>query len=188
MTEIATAPPTAERREHWRWLLALGALFLILGLASVGIAALLQLSSLLIFGPMLLISSLIQFVTCCMTERRQESRLHFAAAGLEAFLGFALMMYPPEGILGVVALVATFFIVTGIVRLARALAAESRGRGLAVVNGVAAVLLGLSVWVGGPAAKLGFVALCIAADFFCRGVSWSLFALAERRDAQATPA
>ena len=72
-----------------------------------------------------------------------------------------------------IALVAIMFLVIGLVRLARSLAMQSRGRAWTVMTGIVALLLGIVLWIGGPVAKLGLVALCIAVDFLCHGVSWS---------------
>jgi uncharacterized membrane protein HdeD (DUF308 family) len=149
------------------------------------VATLLDLTFSLLFGPLLLASSLFQFLTAAFAEERTEKRLHFVAAGLEMVLGFLIMANPPQTIIGLIALIAIFLMVIGLVRLARALTMQSRGRVWAVMTGVIALLLGISVWFGGNAAKLGFVGLCLAADFLCHGVSWSALALAERKPIQA---
>jgi uncharacterized membrane protein HdeD (DUF308 family) len=184
MTELATSSQGIERRGRWKWFLALGAILLVLGIAGLGVATLLQLTSLLVFGPLLLASSTIQLVTAFFTEKRNERLLHFAAAGLEAVLGFAIMANPPERIGGLVSLVAMFLIVIGLARLGRSLVSQSRVRAWTFAAGVIALLLGISVWVGGDAAKLGFVGICLAIDFLCHGVTWSALALAERKPVQ----
>ena len=99
--------------------------------------------------------------------------------------GFLLMVNPPEKVVGLIALVAIFLVVVGLVRLVRSLVTRSRGRAWTLLAGVIAVLLGISVWAGGSVAKLGFVGLCIAIDFLCHGVAWSALALAERKPDQS---
>jgi uncharacterized membrane protein HdeD (DUF308 family) len=184
MTGPATLSPGTEHRSRWKWFLALGAILLVLGIAGISVATLLQVTSLLVFGPMLLASSLIQLLTAFFAEKRKEALPHFAAAGLEAAFGFFVMANPPERIVGIVTLAAIFFIVIGLARLARSLATQSRGRAWIFLAGVIALLLGISVWIGGTAAKLGFIGLCIAIDLLCHGVSWSALALAERKPVQ----
>jgi uncharacterized membrane protein HdeD (DUF308 family) len=49
------------------------------------------------------------------------------------------------------------------------------------MTGVAAVVLGICVWLGLPVSKLWVVGLCLAVDFICHGISWSAIALAERK-------
>jgi uncharacterized membrane protein HdeD (DUF308 family) len=149
------------------------------------VAAVLQLASLVVFGPLVMISSLLQFVTAFFAEKRNERLLHFAAAGVEMVLGFAIMANPPEQGIGLIALVAILLIVIGFARLARAIATRSRGRAWIFVGAAVALLLGISVWLGGPAAKLGFVGLCLAVDFLCHGFVWSAVALAERKSVES---
>jgi uncharacterized membrane protein HdeD (DUF308 family) len=185
MTEPATSSQVTEHRARWKWFLALGVILLVLGIAGTSVATLLQLTSLLVFGPLLLASSILQLLTAFFTEKRKESLLHFAAAGLEAVLAFFVMANPPERIIGLITLVAIFLIVIGLARLARSLATQSRRRAWTVMTGFVALLLGVSVWIGWPFSKLWFVGLCIAIDFLCQGVSWSALALAERKPLQA---
>jgi uncharacterized membrane protein HdeD (DUF308 family) len=184
MSQPATVSQAAAPRARWKWFLALGAVLVVLGIAGIGVASMLELTSLLVFGPLLLVSSIIQLLTAFFAEDRKESLLRFAAAGLEAVLGFFIMANPPERIGGLITVIAVFFIVIGLARAARSLATHSRRRAFGLVAGVIALLLGICVWVGGPTGKLGFVGLCIAVDFLCHGVSWSALALMQRKSEQ----
>jgi uncharacterized membrane protein HdeD (DUF308 family) len=184
MIEPVASPPAAERRTRWKWFLALGVLLLVLGIAGVGTATLLQTTTLLLFGPLILVSSLFQLLTAFFSEKGKDVLLHFVAAGLEAVLGIFVMANPPERVIGVVAVVAVSLIVIGLARLARSVASRSRGRAWTFGAGVIAVLLGITVWIGGTGAKLGFVGLCIAIDFLFHGASWSALAWAERKPDQ----
>lgn len=177
MTESESQP--SERRPARKWFLALGGLLLVLGVAGAA-ATLLELSFVLIFGPLLLVSSLMQLLTSFFAETGREKRLHFAAAGLEAVLGFFIMANPPQRLIGLIALIGVVFVVIGIVRLARSMITESHGKGWMILAGIVSLLVGLCVWTGWPDARLWFVGLCIAIDFICHGVSWSALALSER--------
>ncbi|HZY59927.1 MAG TPA: DUF308 domain-containing protein [Candidatus Binataceae bacterium] len=184
MTELTILQAT-EHHTRRKWFLALGALLLILGTAGIGVATMLELTSLLVFGPMLLVSSVLQFLTACFTEKKHERLLHFAAAGSEMVLGFFIMVHPLQKIVDLVALIAIVLIVGGLVRLAHSLTTQSRDRAWIVMTGVIALLLGIAVWIGWPVAQLWFVGLCIAVDFICHGLSWFAVALAERKPVEA---
>jgi uncharacterized membrane protein HdeD (DUF308 family) len=184
MTELTTSSQAVEHPARWKWFLAVGVLLLFLGLAGAGAATLLELTSLLVFGPMLLASSLVQFLTAFFAERGKESFLHLATAGLEAALGFLIMAHPFLVVPDLVVLIAFFLMVGGLTRLARSLAMQSRGRAWIVMTGVSALLLGIVVWIRWPVAQLWFVGLCIAVDFICHGVGWSAIALADRNSRQ----
>jgi uncharacterized membrane protein HdeD (DUF308 family) len=186
MTQITASSQAAAHRTRWKWFLALGVVLLILGIAGVSVASLLQLSFALVFGPLLLASSVVQLLTTFLSETKKEALLHFIAAGAEAVLGFLIMIHPPERVIGLAALVAVFLIVIGLARLARSLVTQSRDRAWATMAGVVALVLGLSVWFGGAVATLGFIGLCIGVDLLCHGASWSALALTERKSAQTS--
>ena len=184
MAELPTLALATDRRARWKWFLALGVLLLLLGLASAGASTLLDLTSLLLFGPLLMASSLMQLLTGFIAETGKPRLLHYAAAGLEAVLGFLLMVYPFLVVTDLVVLTAAFLIVIGLLRLARSLVTHSPGQGWAFLAGGGALVLGICIWLKLPASGLGFVGLCVAGDFLCHGLSWSALGLAERKPPQ----
>jgi uncharacterized membrane protein HdeD (DUF308 family) len=188
MTEQTTSSQITEHGRRWKWFLALGLLLLVLGVAGVSVASLLELTSVLVFGPMLLASSLFQFLTAFFAEQPKERLPHFVAAGLEMVLGLFIMVHPLQRVVSLIVLIALFLMVSGLVRLARSLETRSRGRGWTMMAGVIALLLGICVWTGWPVAKPWFVALCLAVDFLCHGAAWSALALAERKPLHAPTA
>jgi uncharacterized membrane protein HdeD (DUF308 family) len=177
-------PPFASQgRKHrtvWTWFLVLGLLLLVLGLAGAGAMAFLEVTLLLVFGPLLLASSLLQLLIGLFLEMGKEKLLHYLAAGLEMVLGFFIMANPLQTVGELIALIAVFLIVIGLARLGRALAGQSHRRGWIVMAGVVALLVGISVWIGRSVEPLWLVGLCIALDLISHGVSWSALALAER--------
>jgi uncharacterized membrane protein HdeD (DUF308 family) len=180
MSEPATS---AQGTDHgrWKWFLALGVVLVALGIAGASIASVLELTSVLIFGPFLLASSLAQFFTAFLAEQRKERLAHFAAAGVELVVGFIILVHPLENATQLIVLIALFLILSGLLRLGRSLATHSRGRVWVVLAGVVALLLGISVWVGSPVGKVWLLGVAIAVDFICHGLTWSAVALAERR-------
>jgi uncharacterized membrane protein HdeD (DUF308 family) len=119
-------------------------------------------------------------MTAFCAEEGKEARLHFLAAGLEALLGFLVIARPFESVVSLVVLIAVFLVAIGLARLARAQVAKSQRRGWIAVTCLVALLLGVSVWLGGPAVAVWFVGLCIALAFLCHGFSWAVVGLMER--------
>ncbi len=185
MAQSTIPSPTTENRARRRWFQALGAFLLVLGAAGVGVAALPEATAVLVFGPLVLASSLFQLATAFFAEKARERLLHLAAAGLEAVFGFLILMKPLRNVLSLLVLVAVFLTAIGLVRLTRALAAHSRGRAWTVMTGVVALLLGVSLWIGRPTAAWWFAGLCIAVDFIGHGVSWYAIGLAEGKPLEA---
>jgi uncharacterized membrane protein HdeD (DUF308 family) len=181
MAELMTSPPRATgRRTGWMWALALGVVLLLLGLASVGATTLLELTSLLIFGPLLLTSSILQVFIAFLAEEGKERLLHLASAVLEAALGF-LLLARPILLADLVIVIAAFLLVIGLVRMARSLVTRSSGQAWAIMSGGAALILGICVSLQVPVTGLWFVGPCLALDFICHGISWAAVGLTEGR-------
>jgi uncharacterized membrane protein HdeD (DUF308 family) len=183
MTAFTNSSELTEHDTRWKWFLALGALLVVLGVLGLSVATVSEVTSLLVFGPLLLVSSLLQFLHALFADKPfgKEALLHFASAGLEAVLGFFIMAHHFQGSVSLIAWIAIILIASGLVRLTRSLTTQPRGRSWTIIAGVVALLLGICVWTEWPVPELWFVGLCIAVDFICHGVSWSALALAERR-------
>jgi uncharacterized membrane protein HdeD (DUF308 family) len=221
MRELTRSTQATEGHVRWKWFLALGVLLVLLGLAAAGATTLLELASLLVFGPLLLASSIVQFFTAFLagpepvpkheaqvatpftgkeglppaagTRRKsrslltKESLFHYIDAGLEAALGFFIMVDPVVAITDLAVLVAIFLVVRGLVRLIRSWNIQSPDRGWIIMAGLAALLLGVCVWLPLPVSKLWLAGLCLAVDFICHGVVWSAIALARQKPLEALP-
>ena len=181
MTELLTSPQAVEHRTRGKWFLALGVLLLLLGLAGAGAATFLELTSLLVFGPLLLASSILQILTALFAEKGRERLLHLVSGGLELVVGFLIMAYPLQVVSDMVVLITVFLLASGLVRLIRALGTHSPGHRWMFLAAAGALLLGICVWLRLPVSHLWFIGLCIAADYICHGASWSALALAEQK-------
>jgi uncharacterized membrane protein HdeD (DUF308 family) len=186
MTALTSSVQTSNRSVRWKWFLAVGMVLFILGLAGAGGSTLLQLTSLLLFGPMLLASSILMFLLAFFAERDVASLSHYAAAGLEMVLGFFIMINPLEGTVSLLVWIAVGLFAGGLIRLARALALRSGGQIVTLFAGLIALILGVVVYVRWPIAEIWFVGFCIAVDFICHGVSWVVVALYEHKPLEAT--
>jgi uncharacterized membrane protein HdeD (DUF308 family) len=185
MAELTAPTHSTDLRIRWQWLLALGVVLLLLGLASAGATTLLEITSLLVFGPLLLASSLVQFLIGFIARSGAGRFLQFVAAGLEAMMGFLIMANPFVLLADLVTVIAAFLTVIGVVRMARSLVTHSPGRAWAFMAGVGALILGIFVGLQLPVSGLWFVGLGIALDFLCHGASWTVVALAEGKTLEA---
>ena len=117
MSQLASAPRSQRAHHRWKLLLALAALLVVLGFSGLTVSTFLQLTSLFVFGPMLLVSSILQLLIAFFTEDRKQSLMHLAAAGLEMIFGFFIMGNPVENVMSLVSVVAVFLIVISLARL-----------------------------------------------------------------------
>jgi uncharacterized membrane protein HdeD (DUF308 family) len=188
MTTQHATPPGVDPHTRRKRFLALGVLLLILGAAAAGATTLLELTSMLVFGPIRLAAAVIQIVVAFLAETRKEAILHLAASGIEALFGFCVMAQPLQAAVSLAVLAAAFLLLSAAARLIRSLVSPTPGRGWFAMAGIAALLLAGSLSVGWPNAGPWFVGLCIALDLLCHGLSWSALAWAERNPFETTRA
>ncbi|MFO0845929.1 MAG: DUF308 domain-containing protein [Gemmataceae bacterium] len=155
-------------------------MLLILGAAAAGATTFLELTSMFVFGPLLIASGVIQVLVAFLMENRKEAILHLAASGIEALFGLYVMAQPLQATVSLAMVAAVFLLCIAAVRLVRSLISPTPGRAWFALAGVAALLLAVSLSVGWPGAGPWFVGLCIALDLACHGLSWSGLAWAER--------
>ena len=185
MAQSAGSSSSVGQNSRWKWSLAVGVLLLLLGIAGVGIAAFMELTSVLVFGPLLLVIAAVQLVISFLAESRKESVFHFMASGVEAVLGFWIMIHPLERLIDLVVVLAVFFLVSAAIRTCQALAKKSAHRIWNLLAAAVALILGVCVLARWPDSRWWFLGLCIALDFLFRGISWSALGLANKKQQPA---
>jgi uncharacterized membrane protein HdeD (DUF308 family) len=172
--------PAPRDRSRWKWLLAAGVLLVVLGIVGGSLTAFLDVTSLFVFGPILLASSGIQLCMILSSETGLDRLRHLVAAGVEVVVGLAIIGNPVQNQVSLLTWIAILLIVGGLIRLLPAFAMPSRRRLLTGITGAIAIILGISIWMGWPASKLLLVGLWIAIDFVCHGIAWSAIGMLER--------
>ena len=72
MAQSTISSPTTEHRARRRWFQALGAFLFVLRTAGIGVAALPEATAALVFGPLILASSLFQLATAFLAEKARK--------------------------------------------------------------------------------------------------------------------
>jgi uncharacterized membrane protein HdeD (DUF308 family) len=173
---MTTDTPSPPRTSPWRPYLLLGVVLVLLGAVALG-STLLDLVSVLVFGPIFLAIGIMQFFLAFLFHRGKESWLNLLAGALNTALGVLLLASPHLGGIEISLLIAGFLIAFGLVRAWRTyVAGKSRG-GWLLVAGLVAVLLAVCVWLRWPFPGLGFVFVCLAVDLIVHGMSESASSL-----------
>jgi uncharacterized membrane protein HdeD (DUF308 family) len=164
-----TPSPTPPRTYPWRPYLLLGVVLCLLGAAALG-ATLLDLISVVVFGPVFLVIGILQIFLAFMYHGGKETWLSLLAAALNITLGFLLLAHPHLGGIEIGLVVAGFLVAFGLVRAGRAYAAGKSRGGWLLVAGLAAVLLAACVWLRWPFPGIWFVGVCLAVDLIVYGI------------------
>lgn len=187
MRERDGFPPLPESQGSWRWLLILGIGLILFGVVELGSAAVMELFAVLVLGPLLMASGILQILLAFFARRPKEAPLHLAAAALDLVVGFLVLIHPHNTVDDLILVLAAFLMIGGVSRILSSLFFRFHSWGWILSAGIIAVILGLIVWKEGPFRGLWLVAGCVAVDFVAHGVSWVVLSHSSREPSPTHP-
>ena len=158
-----------EVRKSWAWLLGLGILLIVLGVACVGTAKTATTVSILVFGWILLFSGVVWFVGAFRAWSWGGVFLYLLNAIIRGVTGYFLIRHPDAGAEAVTILLASLFVVGGIFRMVAAGLIQFPRWGWTVFSGGVAVILGFTLLQNWPTSSTFFVGLAIGIDLILDG-------------------
>ena len=175
-----------EMQKNWGWLLALGILFLVLGIIGLGMTFTLTMASILFFGILILIGGVVQIIQSFKC-RGWKSIVYHILIGILYLLAGIFMVTNPAAASAVLTLLLAFaLIAVGLVRIV--VAFQLRGMknwGWPFIGGILTVLLGLMIAVKWPVSGLFVIGLLVAIEMIIHGWSYLFIALAAKASSHA---
>lgn len=161
------------------WLFALmGILLMILGVVAIVAAFITTMATVLLFGALLVLAGIAQFLEAFAWYDLGEFSLHLAFGILYAALGGLLVYDPLAGALGLTLVLGGFFLIAGIARLGIAFKASGSRRGWLVVLGVLNLVLAGLIFAGWPQIGTWIIGLFVGLELFLCGLAFVMFAAA----------
>jgi uncharacterized membrane protein HdeD (DUF308 family) len=154
------------------WFLAVGVTLALLGALAFGATTILEVTSLLMLGPLLLANSLCQLMLTFIAESPRRRAFHISSALFSLVVGFLVMSHESEAGADIALLMAAFLLVAGLNRMVGSLEPDLPPRVWLVAAGALAVSLGICLSAQAPTRGLWLISLCIAIDFLCHGATW----------------
>ncbi len=170
-----------ELRPKWGWFLVLGIALLVLGALALTVPWLTTLSSVLVYGWLLVFGGVFEVVAAFWAKQWRGIFLHLLGGILSAVVGALIVAHPDAGALGLTLLLATLFLVGGLFRVGAAVVLRFPNWGWAAMGGIVTALLGVFVWSAWPLSALWVIGTLVAIELLCRGWAWVMFALAARQ-------
>src|SRR5438445_339617 len=130
-----------ELKHHWRRFVVLGAALIVLGVVALGSVGIATITSVLVFGWILVVAGILETIHAWRVRGWSGFTRHLLGGVLSFVVGGLIIANPAAGTLSLTLLMAAFFIVGGVFRIATALSFRFPGRGWALALG--AVLSGL---------------------------------------------
>jgi uncharacterized membrane protein HdeD (DUF308 family) len=182
-------PLFGQLSRHWKWLLAVGILSVILGTVGLGMTWMLTLASVVYFGVLLIVIGVAQLLQTFKAAGWKSTFLQILIGLLYLAAGIMVVSRPLLASLTLTWALGFALIVVGVMRIV--VGVQHRGTsgwGGAVVAGIITLLLGLLILAKWPSDALWVIGLFLAIELIVNGYTQILVALAARRTRRPVPA
>ena len=159
-------------RNRWVWFLGLGVALVLVGTFAIAAAFLTTLTTVLVFGVLLLIGGAVELTSAVLAGSRKGILTHMVIGVIHLVVGALMVEHPLRAAEALTLMLAAAFLVGGLIRVGYALTQSFDGRGWALVTGVIAACFGLSIWQQWPESGLWAIGLFIGIDILLIGWSW----------------
>jgi uncharacterized membrane protein HdeD (DUF308 family) len=176
---------SGELRPKWGWLLALGIALLFLGTAALIVPWLTTLTSVLVFGWVLVFGGVLEVVAVFWTKGWRGILLHLLGGILSTVVGVLIVAHPGAGVLTLTLLLATLFLAGGFFRIGAAVVFRLPNWGWTVAGGILSVLLGVAIWIMWPSSALWVIGMFVGIELMFRGWAWVMLAIGARQISKA---
>ena len=172
---------TPEMIRNWGWFLAFGIVLMVLGIVAVVRSTTATIASMVFFGWLLVVSSVIQFVEAFMVGRWEGFFLHLLIAILFGIVGLLMVVRPVISAEALTFLMSVFFLLGGLYQLIAAVWTHLPGWGWHALNGIIAAVMGVLILAQWPVSGLWVIGLFVGIDLIFYGWAWIALALDLRK-------
>ncbi|MHC4716926.1 MAG: HdeD family acid-resistance protein [Planctomycetota bacterium] len=172
--------------QGWKTTLVVGILFGLIGVAAMLMPQLSSLAVNLMLGWALLASGIIQTISAIATRAAGGVAIKLLRGGVFIVAGLLLLFRPFEGVLTLTLLLAAFLVVEGIAEVVTAVQVRrTRGWGWLLASGLAAVLLGVFIWMQWPLSGNWALGLMVGIKLLLLGWAMVMMSVAVRAASHA---
>jgi uncharacterized membrane protein HdeD (DUF308 family) len=173
-------------RKLWVCFVSLGIVLMVVGALAIGAAFITTLTSVVVFGILLLSGGVVQLVNAFLARTWKGFFIHLLAGLLYLVVGGLMVEHPIQAAEGLTLMLAAAFLLGGTMRVIYALMQPFAGRGSVIMNGFISVLLGIAIWRQWPESSLWVIGLFIGIDLVFNGWLWVMLGLVVKAPAPAS--
>ncbi len=177
MIDVMIVKVTPEMIQNWGWLLALGIVMALLGIAALVRSTTATVVSMVFFGWVLMFASAAQFVDAFLVGKWAGFFLHLLIAILFGITGLLMLIRPVISAEAATLLMSMFFLIAGLDQLVVSLWTHLPGWGWQAFDGVIALVMGGIILAGWPVTGLWVIGLFVGINLILHGWSWIALAL-----------
>jgi len=165
-----------DLRKHSIFAGVMGILLVVVGALALGVSATVSLVSMVFIGWLMVIGGVIQGIHAFSRERHHHTLLKIVLATLYVIVGILMLANPLAAEFAVTLLLIAFFLVAGVSRIAAAVRESMENRWAILASGIISLLLGILLWAGWPITGLFAIGVFVGVDLIVEG--WTLLMLA----------
>ena len=164
----------------WGWLLALGVVFIILGIIALGSPYALTLAVDLMLGWILIICGIISIVSAFFSGNWGKFLFILLSGIIFVIAGVLLLANPLKGVLTLALILAAFLLVEGIFKIVYAFQMKStQNWGWVLASGIISLVLAILIWAQWPA-SIVIIGLLLGFYILFSGISMVMLSIAAR--------
>ena len=158
--------------------LALGILHIVAGVLAIFLNSVVALVSVFFLGWVLMAAGAFEVCQSFWQHKWGGFFLHFVVGMVAVVVGFHLVSSPTAGELALTIIMAIYFLVVGIIRLATAMVMRFPNWGWMLLSGFVSLALGFMIEIQWPYSGLVAIGLFIGIDLISSGLSYVLLSVA----------
>lgn len=169
----------------WGWLLALGVVFVILGIIALASPYALTLAVDLMLGWVLIVGGILSIVSAFFSGNWGRFLLVLFSGIIFVIAGILLVAHPLRGVLTLALILAAFLLVEGIFKIIYAFQMKStQNWGWVLASGIISLIVAVLIWVQWPA-SIVIIGLLVGFYILFSGMSMVMVSIAARSAAKA---
>jgi uncharacterized membrane protein HdeD (DUF308 family) len=165
-------------RQEWWWFLLLGILLVVSGTVAIAYPLVGTVAVVAVLGMSLLVSGVATIVTAFWVGRWSGYLLLLLIGLLYTAVGFLMLDDPLKAAGGLTLVVATLFVVVGIMRSVAAIVLRFPQWGWSLLSGLLTTLVGLMIYKSFPAAALWAIGILVGIQLIFDGWYWIMLGMA----------
>ena len=186
MTNPLAAEIFGEARRNWGWLLALGILFIVLGVIGLAMVVSMTMVGVLFFGWLLIIGGVFQLIEAFKVTGWRSVLWHVLMAIMYVLAGGIIVYDPVGGALALTAIIAASLLVIGVLRIIIAFQLKGvSGWWWPLIGGLISILLGIMIISQWPSSAFWVIGMFISIELIVNGWSYVMVALSARQALKA---
>jgi uncharacterized membrane protein HdeD (DUF308 family) len=157
-------------RRNWGWFVALGVLFVLMGLAGLVFVGIATLVTIVLVGWCFLIAGVAEVLHAIIRKGWSGFWLDLISGVVTALVGLFLLLRPAEGASVLTVVVGVLFLIGGVFRLAAGLAPRNPYAGWFLFHGALSLLLGVLVLSDWPVSSAWVIGTLVSIDLLFNGI------------------